>query len=98
MRFYGTGGWGSDWNLQQCNLTAPVAVGLTGNCSSAMLRHRWLGFCLETGALRYYGTGECESDWKLQKCNFTSPVAGGLNGNCRSAMLRHRWLGAELKL
>jgi len=43
VRCYGTGGWGSDWKLQQCDFTASVGGGLTGNCNSAMLRHRWLG-------------------------------------------------------
>jgi len=43
VRCYGTGGCGSDWKLQQCDVTAPVGVGLNGICSSAMLRHRWLG-------------------------------------------------------
>ena len=43
VRCYGTGGWGSDWKLQQCDFKAPVGVGLTGNCNSAILRHRWLG-------------------------------------------------------
>jgi len=51
VRCYGTGGRGSDWKLQQCDftgklqqcdVTAPVGGGLTGNCSSAMLRHPWL--------------------------------------------------------
>jgi len=44
VRCYDTGGWGYDCKLQQFDVTAPVAGGLTGNCSSAMLRHRWLGF------------------------------------------------------
>ena len=93
VRCYCTVGWGSDWKLQQCDVTAPVTGGLTGNCSSAMLRHRWLGVCLDTAAVRCYGTVGCGSDWKLQQCDVTAPVAGGLTGHCSSAMLRHRRLG-----
>jgi len=92
VRCYGTGGCRSDWNLQHCDFTAPVAGGLTGNCSSAMLRHRWLWVLLETAEVRFYVTGAWESDWKLQQCDFTAPVGWGLIGNCNSAMLRHRWL------
>jgi len=40
VRFYGTDSWGSDWKLQKCDVTTPMAAGLTGNCSSAKLRHR----------------------------------------------------------
>jgi len=36
VRCYGTGGWGCDWKLQQCDVTAPVAGSLTGKCSSAI--------------------------------------------------------------
>jgi len=67
--------------------------GLTGNWSSAMLRHLWLGVCLETAAVRCYGTGGWGSDCKLEECDVTATVAGGLTGNCSSAMLRNRWLG-----
>ena len=31
MRCYGTGGWVCDWKLQQCDVTAPMVEGLTGN-------------------------------------------------------------------
>ena len=92
VRCYGTGGWGSDWKLQQCDVTAPVGGGQKGNCSSEMLRHRWAGVRLETAAVQCYGTDRWGSDWKLQQCDVTAPVGMGLTGKCNSAMLRHRWL------
>jgi len=90
---YCTGGWGSDWKLQQWDVTAPVGEGVTGNCSSAMLQYRWVGVCLETAAVGCYCTGGWGSDWKLQQWDVTAPVGGGLTGNCSSGMLLHRWVG-----
>ena len=92
MRYYGIGGCGSDWKLQQYEFTVPVGVGLTGNCSSAMLRHRWVGVWLDTEAVRCYGTGGLGSGWKLQQYDVFAPVGLGLTGNGSSAMLRHRWV------
>jgi len=107
FRCYGTGSWGSDWKLQQCHVTAPVSGVPSGNCisallrhrrvgsencSSAILRHQWQGVSLETAAVRRYGDG-WGSEFKLQQCDVTSPVARCLTANCSSVILRHRWLG-----
>jgi len=97
VRYYGTGGWGSDCKQQQCDFPSPVAGDLTGNCIIAILRHQTLGVCLEIAAVRCYGTGGWGSEWKLQHFDVTAPVAGGLIGNYSSAMLRHRCLGFRVE-
>jgi len=89
---YGTSGWGSYWKLHQCDFTAPVARGVIENCRSALLRHRWLGVCLESAPVRFYGSGGWRSDWKLQQCDFTAPVAGGVSATCSSAMIQNQLL------
>jgi len=66
--------------------------GLTGNCSSAMLRHRWVGSDSKLQQCDVTAPVVLVSDWKLQQCDVTALVRGGLIGNCSSAMLRHWWV------